>query len=70
MAVALLAGACANTPEVTQCPESRPQICTMEYNPACGQLIAGGARDYSSPCNACADDTVAAYTEGACPEVE
>ncbi len=68
-AVLLLAG-CANNqaPEANLCESPRPQVCTMEYNPTCGQLASGGERDYSSPCNACADDQVASWTQGACPD--
>jgi hypothetical protein len=40
----------------------------MEYDPVCAQLQAGGRKTYSSPCNACADDTVSGYLRGACPE--
>lgn len=53
---------------VTQCAAERPQVCTMEYNPVCGQLAAGGSKTYSSPCNACADDTVSGYLAGECPQ--
>ncbi len=69
LAAALLASACASNgkPEVNLCESPRPQVCTMEYNPSCGQLAAGGQRDYSSPCNACADDQVDSWTQGACP---
>ena len=70
--VLLLLGACASqkspTDTVTQCTEPRPQVCTMEYAPACATLIAGGQKEYSSACNACADDAVAGYTPGPCPE--
>lgn len=69
--------ACGNTPTTeppvvsgTQCSEPRPQVCTMEYNPVCATLVAGGSKHYASPCNACADDAVAAYQMGACPELE
>ena len=60
--------ACASQPEGSPCPETRPQVCTMEYNPTCGILVSGERKDYSSPCNACADDQVAATLTGACPE--
>lgn len=49
-----------------QCPEPRPQVCTMEYDPVCGQLAGGGRSDYSSPCNACAHDAVVSYLRGTC----
>jgi hypothetical protein len=40
----------------------------MEYAPACATLIAGGQKEYASGCNACADDAVAGYVPGSCPE--
>ncbi|MEM9257711.1 MAG: hypothetical protein AAGA91_19905 [Pseudomonadota bacterium] len=72
-AVGLLVGltACASSPEptpFTTCGEPRPQVCTMQYEPTCGILVEGGREDYSSPCNACAHDTVAAYEPGPCSE--
>lgn len=53
---------------ITQCPDPRPQVCTMEYAPVCAVLSAGGSREYASACNACADDAVTGYAAGACPE--
>lgn len=75
--IAVLAlGACATPPvqqpatssPLTQCSEPRPQVCTMEYAPACARLISGGNREYASACNACADDAVAAYRPGPCAQ--
>ena len=66
----LLAGCLGPGPQttlVTQCTEPRPQVCTMEYAPVCAELGGGGKKEYSSPCNACADDAVAGYLSGACP---
>jgi len=71
-ALFLLASCATKQPEpqdpVTQCTDPRPQVCTMEYAPACAQLVAGGSKEYASACNACADDAVAAYVAGPCPE--
>jgi len=64
---ALLA-ACSSQPETTECPQTRPQVCTMEYNPTCAVLNDGSKREYSSPCNACADDNVAEVLVGPCAE--
>ena len=72
--VALLAlSGCSSPPPETSlsqpsqpqpaCPEPRPQVCTMEFNPVCGELLAGGYREYSSPCNACADDAVVDFSD-------
>ena len=73
LACTLLLAACASqepvdTGALTQCAEPRPQVCTMEYAPACATLIAGGQKEYASGCNACADDAVAGYVPGSCPE--
>lgn len=51
-----------------QCSSPRPQVCTMEYNPVCAQLADGAVSVYSSPCNACADDSVTGYLPGACTD--
>ncbi len=71
--ILVLAG-CASPPPPeplgSGCAEPRPQVCTMEYDPVCADLVAGGRADYASPCNACADDAVAAYQPGKCPEPE
>ncbi len=70
--LALSLSACATRPETppltVQCSVERPQVCTMEYDPVCADLVTGGRETYSSPCNACADDAVAGYLRGACPE--
>jgi len=39
----------------------------MEYSPVCGTLVVGAVKDYSSRCNACADDAVVSYVPGTCP---
>jgi len=57
----------APTPLIA-CPETRPELCTMQYAPACAELVAGGQREYASSCNACADVAVAGYREGPCPK--
>lgn len=69
-AVMLLLSGCAGQPasEKLPCPEQRPQVCTMEYNPACGVLADGQRKEYSSPCNACADDQVVDVLQGPCTE--
>ena len=53
---------------MVQCSSPRPQVCTMEYNPVCARLEGGGVSVYSSPCNACADDSVVGYLPGACAD--
>jgi hypothetical protein len=56
------------TSMATQCEVPRPQVCTMEYAPVCANLVAGMTKEYSSGCNACADDAVASYLPGPCPQ--
>ena len=67
----LCAGCSTNEPSspslVELCEAPRPQVCTMEYMPVCATLIAGAVKDYSSGCNACADDAVASFVPGTCP---
>lgn len=53
---------------ITPCADPRPELCTMEYAPACGSLLAGGFRTYASSCSACADTAVAGYQNGPCSE--
>jgi hypothetical protein len=52
--------------EGVACVDPRPQVCTMEYNPVCAVLGDGSTKQYSSPCNACADDAAKSYLPGAC----
>lgn len=53
---------------ITACTEPRPQLCTLQYAPACASLVAGGFRTYASACNACADPAVAGYQNEPCRE--
>lgn len=49
------------------CAPPRPEVCTMVYRPVCATLAGEMSQtQYSSPCNACADDRVIAYREGTC----
>ncbi len=68
---------CTTQPPAELCPEKRSQVCTMQYIPTCGVIgdyepetpvESLKTKNYSSPCNACADDKVSAYFAGACPE--
>lgn len=70
MAMMLILSACAGQPvtDSTECPQPRPQVCTMEYNPTCAVLQDGSRKEYSSPCNACADEAVSGVLRGPCPE--
>ena len=49
-----------------QCEEPRPEICTMDYNPVCGQRADGHEKTYSNACTACSDKTIVQYKPGSC----
>jgi len=55
-------------PAVTSCEEPRPQVCTMIFAPVCASRTDGNLETYASGCNACADDQVASYLNGACED--
>ena len=67
-AFALLLAGCASQPDTIACTDPRPQVCTLQYAPTCAVMLSGEQKEYASPCNACADDQVAGYEPGACPE--
>jgi hypothetical protein len=48
------------------CPEPRPEMCTQQYDPVCGQLSAGGSKTYSNWCSACSNKAVKSYVPGEC----
>ncbi len=69
----LLASACGSPQQLqtakmepVNCPEPRPEMCTMDYNPVCGNLSDGTFKTYSNGCNACSDPKVASYSQGEC----
>ncbi|MCK5881763.1 MAG: hypothetical protein KAG18_07795 [Sinobacterium sp.] len=78
----LLLSACSSTPEedtsiqTTQpaeqsqhrqtCPDIRPQICTMIYQPVCAVKQDGSLFTAASDCSACATADVVAYSDGEC----
>jgi hypothetical protein len=74
--ISLLLGACASgTPDktlviegATVCEDPRPQVCTMDYTPACATLQDGSVKTYSNGCGACADANVKSWVADACPE--
>jgi len=49
------------------CAEPRPQMCTMDYRPACGLRRDNSRKTYSNACSACADAQVISQSAGACP---
>lgn len=54
--------------QATLCPQERPQMCTMDYMPACGYKSATEFKTYSNACGACADTQVVAVQAGECPK--
>lgn len=69
-AIVLLLAGCASQGDtgVVACPETRPQVCTLEYAPTCGVNAAGQRQEFASPCNACATEGIVGYLSGPCPE--
>jgi hypothetical protein len=53
--------------KITICPEPRPEFCTQQYDPVCGQLSQGGSQTYPNWCTACSDKSVESYLPGECP---
>jgi tetratricopeptide (TPR) repeat protein len=49
------------------CADPRPQMCTRDYRPACGQRRDGSRQTYGNPCSACSDAQVVTQSAGACP---
>jgi len=66
----MLISACQSAPEkpanLTDCPEVRPQVCTMIYAPVCAMEKDGQFRTYSSDCTACSHNEVVGYQSGEC----
>jgi hypothetical protein len=54
--------------KLTICTDPRPEVCTMEYRPVCGERKDGSHKTYSNGCNACSDHEVIGYIEGECKE--
>jgi len=49
------------------CADPRPQMCTRDYRPACGQRRDGTQTTYGNACAACSDPQVVTQAAGACP---
>lgn len=63
----------------TKCSEPRPQVCTRDFRPVCGQVDTGvrcvttpcpstEKKTFSNACTACADPKVHGYWLNACPK--
>ena len=52
------------------CTEPRPEACTMQYDPVCGEMADGRSKTYSNACSACGDRLVNGYTSGACSSAD
>jgi len=50
------------------CKAPRPEICTMEYLPVCGNSPDNTEKTYASGCNACSHSEVVSYRKNACDE--
>ncbi|WP_210395595.1 hypothetical protein [Motiliproteus sediminis] len=68
---ALLLVGCASEPMIVtavHCSEPRPMVCTMDYQPVCGQREDNVRQTYANGCSACGDTEVLGFDQGACPE--
>ncbi|MCG8634171.1 MAG: META domain-containing protein, partial [Desulfobacterales bacterium] len=53
--------------EAVVCKDPRPEVCTMEYDPVCGEKKDGLMKTYGNGCTACSDQEVIRYRYGECP---
>ena len=56
----------AKDEKILSCPEQRPDMCTMQYEPVCAYLVNSSQRTFSNACNACSDKNVSGYKPGQC----
>lgn len=49
--------------EMVKCPDVRPELCTMEYDPALGFKANGESEEYGNKCSACSDPEVVGYVK-------
>ena len=49
-----------------KCTEPRPEVCTMEHDPACGYKSDGTSKTYSSGCSACTEKEIIGFNKGEC----
>jgi hypothetical protein len=55
-----------DNPERQVCSDPRPEMCSQQYDPVCGQLSGGDSQTYSNWCSACSDKKVESYVPGEC----
>lgn len=58
-------------PDLAQCVDPRPQLCTQDYRPVCGVRDTGVSTErqtYGNACTACSNPDVLGYSEGMCEE--
>lgn len=61
----------SSTPQnLIDCPDQRPQMCTMQYDPVCAWHEDGRSVTKGSACSACGDHSVEGYLPGECPASE
>jgi len=72
MTLCLLLSACQSTAIKqdlqTNCPDLRPQMCTMDFKPVCGVFSEGTTKTFSNACTACSDKNILGFQEGKCPK--
>lgn len=49
-----------------KCEDPRPEMCTQEYVPVCGERMDGSRKTYGNACSACADINVVQYQADPC----
>ena len=54
------------TANMQACQDPRPEVCTMDYRPVCGQLGGGETKTYGNACAACGNSSVIGFFEGEC----
>ena len=69
--VGLLLGSCSTHGSElestdTRCSDPRPEMCTREYVPVCGNREDGSTKTYGNGCTACSDPSVVSFSSGAC----
>ena len=48
------------------CEDPRPEVCTLDYRPVCGQQGDSEMQTYGNACMACGDASVIGFFDGEC----